>query len=124
MPNSELTSIQVALALLEKATTDGAIAQTKMTSELTELVITMKESNIKYDIMLESSIKKAVDNESAIKEHILFASPILSRTKRTQDNIDKMVTGVFSKVGFVALGFIIVAVAMFLGVDPSALGKG
>ena len=88
MPNSELTDIQIALALLEKATTDGAIAQTKMTSGLNELVITMKESNIKYDMMLETSIKKSADNESTIKEHIEYADPILRRAKRSHDNID------------------------------------
>lgn len=120
MQNNELTDIQVALALLEKATTDGAKAQTKMTGELTELVITMKESNIKYDIMLETSIKKAVENESAIKEHIMFASPILSRTKKTQDNVDKMITGIFSKAGLVVFGFIVLALGMLFGVDPAS----
>lgn len=120
MAKSELTDIQIALALLEKATTDGAIAQTKMTSELTELVMTMKESNIKYDIMLETSIKKSVENEASIKDHILFAAPILRRTKRTQDNVDKMVTGIFSKAGLVVLGFISLAIAMLFGIDPSS----
>lgn len=119
MANSDLTDIQVALALLEKATTDGAIAQTKMTSELTELVVTMKESNVKYDIMLESSLKKADENESKIKTHIEYAEPILRRTKRSQDNIDKMVTSIFSKAGLVVVGFIILAVGAFLGVNPS-----
>lgn len=121
MPNSELTDIQVALALLEKATTDGAIAQNKMTGELTELVITMKESNIKYDIMLETSIKKTVENETILKEHIEFANPILNRTKKTHDNIDKMITSIFSKAGLVVVGFIVLAVAWFLGVNPSAI---
>lgn len=121
MQNNELTDIQVALALLEKATTDGAIAQTKMTGELTELVITMKESNIKYDIMLETSIKKSVENESTLKSHIDFAEPILMRTKRSQDNIDKMITSIFSKAGLVVVGFILLAVGAFLGVDPSSI---
>jgi len=119
MANNELTDIQVALALLEKATTDGAIAQTKMTSELTELVVTMKESNVKYDIMLESSLKKADENESKIKNHIEYAEPILRRTKKSQDNYDKMVTSIFSKAGLVVVGFVMVAVFAFLGVNPS-----
>lgn len=119
MAKSELTDIQIALALLEKATTDGAIAQTKMTSELTELVVTMKESNVRYDMMLESSLKKAGENEIKINSHIEYAEPILRRTKRSQDNIDKMVTSIFSKAGLVVVGFIILAVGAFLGVNPS-----
>lgn len=119
MAKSELTDIQIALALLEKATTDGAIAQTKMTSELTELVVTMKESNVRYDMMLESSLKKAGENEIKINNHIEYAEPILRRTKRSQDNIDKMVTSIFSKAGLVVVGFIILAVGAFLGVNPS-----
>lgn len=119
MAKSELTDIQIALALLEKATTDGAIAQTKMTSELTELVVTMKESNVRYDMMLESSLKKASENEIKINSHIEYAEPILRRTKRSQDNIDKMVTSIFSKAGLVVVGFIILAVGAFLGVNPS-----
>lgn len=119
MATNELTDIQVALALLEKATTDSALAQTKMTGELTELVITMKETNVRHDIMLESSLKKADENENKIKTHIEYAEPILRRTKRSQDNMDKMVTGIFSKAGLVVVGFVIVAVAALLGVNPS-----
>ena len=121
MPKSELTDIQIALALLEKATTDGAIAQKEMTSELTELVLTMKESNIKYDMMLETSLEKASENEATIKAHIEFADPILRRSKRTQDNIDKMISGIFSKVGLVVAGFVLVAIGLALGIDPSSI---
>jgi hypothetical protein len=121
MATNELTDIQVALALLEKSTTDGAIAQTRMTSEITELVITMKETNVRHDIMLESSLKKADENEAKIKTHIEYAEPILRRTKRGQDNVDKMITGIFSKAGLVVFGFIIIAIGAFLGVDPSSI---
>ena len=121
MPNSELTDIQIALALLEKATTDGAIAQTKMTSGLNDLVITMKESNIKYDMMLETSIKKSADNEVTIKEHIEYAEPILRRTKKNQDDMDKMVTSIFSKAGLVVVGFVLLAIGAIFGVDPSSI---
>jgi DUF1009 family protein len=113
--------VAVSLALMEKATTDSAEQQKLLTSQLTELVITMKESNIKYDLMLGSSLEKAAKNELAITSHIEFAKPILSRVKKKQDNFDKMITGLFSKAGFAIVTILIALLGILFGFDPSTL---
>jgi hypothetical protein len=120
MPDNNLTDIKIALALLEKASTDNTNAQTKMTGELTELVITMRESNVRSDLMLDALVEQGDKNEITMKSHLDFAKPILLRSQRSQDNIDKMVTSIFSKGGLLIFTFILVAVGIALGIDPSS----
>ena len=63
MPSDDLTDIKIAIATLEQsniATAEASRANTKSHTELniqiTELVGTIRESNVKYDLMIEGSV--------------------------------------------------------------------
>ncbi|HHZ71240.1 MAG TPA: hypothetical protein EYN54_13405 [Methylococcaceae bacterium] len=122
------TDIKIALAKLEQVTASTAEASqentrshTALNIKLTELIGTIRESNTRTDLILESSTTKANATSDALTAHTKYADPILIRSKRYQDNLDKMVTGIFSKGGLVVVGFILLAIAAFLGIDPSSI---
>ena len=128
MPNSDLTDIKIALATLEQSNVLNAQASlaatessTKLTLQMTELIGTIKESNVKYDLMIEGSVSTANATSATLNEHIEYAEPILLRTKKLQDNIDAMYRGIFSKIGWVVLTLIAVGIAVYLKVDPSQI---
>ena len=128
MPNSDLTDIKIALATLEQsniltaqASLENTKSNTKLTLQMTELIGTIKESNVKYDLMIEGSVATANATSKALNDHIEYAEPILLRSKKLQDNIDAMYRGVFSKVGWVVVTLIVVGVAVYFNVDPSKI---
>ena len=104
-----------------RAYTDNTKAQTKMTGELTELVSTMRESNVRSDLMLDALVEQGNKNEASISKHLDFAGPILMRAKRHQDNMDKMITSVFSKGGLLVFGIVLLAIGALFGIDPSSI---
>jgi hypothetical protein len=128
MANDDLTDIKIALATLEQsniATAEASRLNTKSHTELniqiTALVGTIKESNVKYDLMIEGSVATANATSAALNTHIEYAAPILLRSKNSQDNIDFMVRGIFSKVGWVLMALLAVGVSVYFGVDPSSI---
>ena len=128
MPNSDLTDIKIALATLEQSNVLNAQASlaatessTKLTLQMTELIGTIKESNVKYDLMIEGSVNTANATSKTLNDHLKYAEPILLRSKRLQDNIDMMYRGIFSKIGWVVLTLAAVGIAVYLKVDPSQI---
>lgn len=126
MPNSDLTDIKIALATLEQsnvlnaqASLEATKSSTRLTLQMTELIGTIKESNVKYDLMIEGSVSTANATSKAVNNHLEYAEPILLRSKRLQDNIDAMYRGVFSKVGWVIVCTIVVGAAVYFNVNPS-----
>ena len=128
MPNSDLTDIKIALATLEQsnvlnaqASLEATKSSTKLTLQMTELIGTIKESNVKYDLMIEGSVSTANATSDALNTHLEYAEPILLRSKRLQDNVDAMYRGVFSKMGWLVVGLTILGISVYLNVDPSKL---
>tara|TARA_R110000772_G_scaffold24212_4_gene64133 strand:- start:1633 stop:2025 length:393 start_codon:yes stop_codon:yes gene_type:complete len=128
MPNSDLTDIKIALATLEQSNVLNAQASlaatessTKLTLQMTELIGTIKESNVKYDLMIEGSVNTANATSATLNDHLKYAEPILLRSKRSQDNVDMMYRGIFSKMGWLVVGLTILGISVYLNVDPSKL---
>tara|TARA_R110000787_G_scaffold257320_1_gene362529 strand:+ start:317 stop:709 length:393 start_codon:yes stop_codon:yes gene_type:complete len=128
MPNSDLTDIKIALATLEQSNVLNAQASlaatessTKLTLQMTELIGTIKESNVKYDLMIEGSVNTANATSTTLNDHLKYAEPILLRSKRLQDNVDMMYRGIFSKMGWLVVGLTILGISVYLNVDPSKL---
>lgn len=126
MHSDDITEIKIAIATLEQtsiATAEASRENTKSHTELnlkiTELVGTIKESNVKTDLMIEGSVATANATSEKLNEHIEYAAPILLRSKRNQDNVDFMVKGVVSKIGWVIMGLIVLGVAVYFNFDPS-----
>ena len=128
MANDDLTDIKIALATLEQsniATAEASRQNTKSHTELniqiTELVGTIRESNVKYDLMIEGSVATANATSEALNTHLKYAAPILLRSKRSQDNVDFMVKGIFSKIGWVLMALLAVGISVYFGLDPSSI---
>lgn len=125
MANNDLTDVKIALAKLEQSNilnTEASLrntdSHTQLNLQLTELIGTIKESNVKYDLMIAGSVSTANATSESLNKHLEFANPILTRTKKTQDNVDKMISGIFSKVGLIILGAVILGISTYLGITP------
>jgi hypothetical protein len=126
MPNTDLSEIKAAIITLEKSNLATAEASKKNTEshtalnlQLVELIGEIKATNVKHDLIIEHSIEITNTTASSLKDHISYAEPILLRVKRGQDNIDKMISGIFSKGGLMAFTLVLLALATFLGINPS-----
>lgn len=128
MPNDDLTDIKIALATLEQsniATAEASRQNTKSHTELNiqiiELVGTIKESNVKYDLVIEGSVATANATSEALNKHLEYASPILLRSEKVQSNIDFMVKGIFNKIGWILVVFVALGASLYFGIDPSSI---
>lgn len=126
--SDELTQIQVAIGKLEQtseltaeASRENTKSHTALNLQLTELIGTLKLSNVKTDLMIEGYVATANETSKALNEHMEYAAPILLRSKRGQDNVDFMIKGIFSKVGWVLMALIAVGVSVYFGIDPSSI---
>jgi len=129
MPPDDLTDVKIAIAKLEQvslATAEAArlntTSNTGLSDSIKDLIGEMRTRDVKNDLLFEkfSDATGRINSElDDIKEHIKTNSPVLLRSKRYQDNVDKMITSIFSKTGFVILGIMTLVILAILGVDPS-----
>jgi len=129
MPDNDLTDVKIAIAKLEQvslATAEAArlntTSNTGLSDSIKDLIGEMQTRDVKNDLLFEKFSETATRINSElheVKEHIKMANPVLLRSKKYQDNIDKMVTSIFSKTGFVILGIITLVILTLLGVNPS-----
>jgi len=129
MDSEDLTDIKISVAKLEqvslataKASQLNTTSNTALSGDIKDLIGEMRVRDVKNDSLFEKfSDATTVINIKLddINEHIDMATPVLLRTKKFQDNIDKMITSIFSKTGFVILGIITLVVLTAFGVNPS-----
>ena len=125
MPNTDLTDVKIAIAQLEQvsiATAEASRLNTASNTSLSDsikyLICEMKTRDVKNEALFKQ-FHEATDRINVDLNAISELKPVMLRSKKFQDNIDKMVTGIFSKTGFVILGVITVVILTIMGVDPS-----
>ena len=125
MPNTDLTDVKIAIAQLEQVSIATAEASrlntasnTSLSDSIKDLICEMKTRDVKNEALFKQ-FHEATDRINVDLNAISELKPVMLRSKKFQDNIDKMVTGIFSKTGFVILGVITVVILTIMGVDPS-----
>ena len=125
MQSNDLTDVKIAIAQLEQVSIATAEASrlntasnTALSDSIKDLICEMKTRDVKNEAIFKQ-FHEATDRINIDLNVINELKPVILRSKKFQDNIDKMITGIFSKTGFVILGVITVVILTILGVDPS-----
>ena len=90
--------------------------ETKLLNQnLSDLVSEMKQR----DIRDENQQKELGQLRLDFDEHVKIAGPVIARAGKTHGRLDKLWDSIFSKIGLVIVGALVVGVLYSLGVNPS-----
>ena len=109
-----------------EATTKSADAQTKVAEQIGQLLVEMKERDVREEYRTKeiTELKEAVITvDGKIDDFIEKEMPTLTRCKARHKRIDKALEGLSSNVGKLIAIALVVGVMVMLGLDPTKLVK-
>lgn len=119
LTTQEASDIKSSVSTLERSVTALVTAQTKSTEAITELVIEMRERDVRDEFIKAEVLDLKVKREAIVKEY----EPVLRRCKETQKKWDNFTSSMTTNWGRLLSIALLIAVLMLFGIDPSKIFK-